>query len=264
MSGESQMVLHQPTIEGLQFNMTLPQSEKFASGIAFDLGAKERAPQFGVLNNYFTNRLVAITRFTPGDGHLNGRVFYKHTPALTSKLQGEVVPTDLPNSRVSWEMDYRGSDYVAQCKIASGGVYAMSYLQSVTPWLALGGEGFFQSRSAFSAITFAGKYSLGKDTATVSAATFGPLFATYARKVNPKCTLATELFVDGRTRESQVSLGYRFDLRQASVTGIIDSSGRVAAIVEEKINPGFALTLSAELDHGKEDYKFGIGVTFGQ
>lgn len=264
MAQDAQIVLRQNLIEGLQFNMILPQSANLATGIMFDMGAKDRPGQFGSLVNYFTNSTVVMSKFTPSDCALSGRIFYRHTPNLTSRVQANVTLMDLAESKGDCELDYRGPSYCAQLKFAGGGVCALSYLQSVTPWLALGGEGFFQTKTAFSAITFAGKYFHGKDTASVTVAAFGPIFATYCRKVNEKVTLASELFVDSRTRDSHVQLGYKFDLKHATCTGVITSEGKVSAVVEEKINPGLSLILSGELDHQREDYKFGFGINFGQ
>lgn len=263
MSNEASMIIRQNLIEGLSFNMQVPMTQHVQVGQSFDLGSKDRPGLYAMSANYFTNNLVVMSRLTPGDTRLNTRAFWNHTPALTSKINGDVGLTDLASSKGAWDLDYRGSDFCAQLKTASGGIFAVSYLQSVTPWLALGGEGFYQSKTAFSAITAAAKYSSGTDTATLSVATFGPMVATFVHRLNPRVAFAAELFVDGRTRDSHVSVGYRFDLRSATVTGLVDSSGRVAATVEEKINPGLSLILSGELDHRKEDYKFGFGVNIG-
>ena len=46
--------------------------------------------------------------------------------------------------------------------------------------------------------------------------------------------------------------------------GRVESSGGVAAYLEEKLSPGVTLLLSAELDHPKKDYKFGFGMTVGE
>lgn len=203
-----------------------------------------------------------ISRTTPADGRVNGRIFINHTPALTSKIIADVGPQP-DSSKGSWDLDYRGQDNCAQLKVASGSVVAFSYLQSVAPWLALGGEGFLQARSQFSAMTFAAKYQHEKDQASLSIATFGPVVANYVHRVSPRVAFAAELFVDARTRDSHVSFGYRFDLKSATVIGLIDSSGRVAATLEEKINPALSLTLSGELDHAKQNHKFGFGVNIG-
>lgn len=120
-----------------------------------------------------------------------------------------------------------------------------------------------QTKTSFSALTFAAKLAYGKDTASLSVSSFGPVVANYVHRVNPRVAFATELFIDGRSRESNVALGYRFDLKSSTVIGHVDSTGKVAATLEEKINPALTLTLSGELDHAKQDYKFGFGVNIG-
>lgn len=259
---DATLILRPNLIEGLSFNFNAPISEAFSLGSAFELGAKDRPGLFAFNANYFTSRLVMISRTTPSDGRVNGRVFINHTPALTSKIMADVGPQP-DSSKGSWDLDYRGSDSCSQLKFASGGIVAVSYLQSVTPWLALGGEGFYQAKSEFSALTAAAKYARNGDTASLSVATYGPIIASYMHRVNPRVAFATELFVDARTRDSHLTLGYRFDLKSATVVGHVDSAGRVAATLEEKINPVLSLILSGELDHAKQDYKFGFGVNIG-
>lgn len=242
----------------------------FSLGSTFELGAKDRPGLFAFNANYFTPRLVMISRTTPADGRVNGRVFINHTPALTSKINADVGPKPavatqpgMDGNKGSWDLDYRGSDFAANFKLASPGIVAVSYLQSVTPWLALGGEGFYQSMAEFSALTAAVKYSWEKDLMTLSMASYGPIIASYVRKVNPKVSFATECIVDARNMESHVTVGYRFEFKNATVVGNVDSGGRIAATLEERINPALSLTLSGELDHSKEDYKFGFGVNIG-
>lgn len=259
---DATLILRPNIIDGLQFNFNAPLSQSFALGNSIEMGSKDRPGLFAFNANYYTNRLVMISRTTPSDGRVNGRIFINHTPALTSKINAD-VGTEPDSSKGSWDLDYRGSDFCSQLKVANGGIVAVSYMQSVTPWLSLGGEGFYQGKSRFSAITMAAKYSHEKDTASLSVASFGPIIASYMYRVNPKVAFASELFVDGRTRDSHLTLGYRFDLKSASVIGHVDSAGRIAATLEERINPALTLTLSGELDHSKEDYKFGFGINIG-
>lgn len=53
-------------------------------------------------------------------------------------------------------------------------------------------------------------------------------------------------------------------LRQCRLRGRIDTEGKIAAFLEERINVGVNFLLSAELDHVKKDYKFGLGLTVGE
>lgn len=231
-------------------------------GSALDMGPKEQAPSFALNANYLTNRLVMISRTTPSNGRVNARVFINHSPALTTKLVAEVGP-EPDSSRLSCDFDYRASRSCSQVKLTTGRVMAISHLHAISSKVSIGGEAFFQAQAGFSAITVAAKYADASRAVSLSLATFGPLSASYVRKVNPKVSFASEIFVDSRTKESLLTAGYRFDLTNASVVGHVDSTGKVAATVEERINPALTLTLSGEVDHGKQSHNFGFGVNIG-
>lgn len=263
MSQEATLILRPNLFEGMQFMMNVPVgSQNFSLGQTVEMGAKDHPGSYAFMANYLSNRLVMMSRLTPADGRVNGRIFYTHTPSLTSKVIAD-VGSEPHSSKASWDLDYRGTDFCSQLKLATGGIVAVSYLQSVTPTISLGGEGFYQGKSRFSAITAAAKYANGRDVASITVASFGPIIASYLHRVNPKSAFATELYMDGRTRDSHVTMGYRFDLTSASVIGNIDSTGRVSATVEEKINPILAFILSGELDHQAQEYRFGFGVNIG-
>ena len=53
-------------------------------------------------------------------------------------------------------------------------------------------------------------------------------------------------------------------LRQCRLRGRVDTDGRVGALLEERLNVGVSLSLSAELDHVRKDARFGIGMTVGE
>lgn len=261
-SQEATLILRPNLIEGLSFNFNAPLSESFALGTALDMGAKTRPPVFALNANYFTNSLVMLSRTTPSEGRVNARIFVNHSPALVSKIVADVSP-DPDSSRLSYDLDYRAARSSSQLKAASGRVLAINHLHAVTPKLSLGAEIFCQTRSGLAALTLAAKYQDAHRIASISAASFGPIVASYVRKVNPKVSFATEMFVDTNSNESHVTMGYRFDLSSATVIGNVDSSGKVSATLEERVNPAFSLTLSGELDHAKENHNFGFGVTIG-
>jgi len=102
------------------------------------------------------------------------------------------------------------------------------------------------------------------------------LTASYSHKVaeteKSKIWLATDirlkpLSIDAHNRGEDscgaASVGYQIDLRQSSLKGMLDSSGRVSTTVEERLNPAVSLLVSAQLDHAAEDYKFGFGMNVG-
>lgn len=65
-------------------------------------------------------------------------------------------------------------------------------------------------------------------------------------------------------RQQKSSPGYDYVLRQCRLRGRVDTDGRVGALLEERLNVGVSLVLSAELDHPRKDARFGIGMTVGE
>ena len=57
----------------------------------------------------------------------------------------------------------------------------------------------------------------------------------------------------------------RYDciLRQARLQGRVDTAGVVSCFVTERFGP-LNFLLSAEVDHGSRNYKFGFGFTLGE
>lgn len=259
---EAAAILRPNFIDGLSFNFNAPVSESFMLGSAVELNAKDRSSAFAMTANYFTNRVVMLSRMTPNNGRLNGRVFISHTPLLTTKVVAD-VSSEPDSSRISCDVDYRTSRSSSQMKFATGRIIAFNHLQSLLPHFAVGMEALVQTQSGFGAITFALKHHNPSRVVSLSAASFGPLVASYVRKVSQKVSLATELLWDTRTNESHLTLGYKFDLSSATVIGHVDSLGRVAATLEERVNPALSLTLSSELDHVKEKHSFGFGINIG-
>jgi len=52
-------------------------------------------------------------------------------------------------------------------------------------------------------------------------------------------------------------------IRQSCIKGKLTTEGQVTGTVEEHINPLVSMVMSASLDHAKEEYRFGFGLTVG-
>jgi mitochondrial import receptor subunit TOM40 len=65
-------------------------------------------------------------------------------------------------------------------------------------------------------------------------------------------------------REGLATVGFKLDTLFASIRASIDSHGRVATLVEERVAQGMALNLAGEIDFGRGNGgvgKVGIGFT---
>lgn len=69
-----------------------------------------------------------------------------------------------------------------------------------------------------------------------------------------------EVMYNFNTGAHNAVLGYDYQFRNARVRGTINSQWVVSAYVEEKMHAGFNFVLSAEVDHKRSDWKFGMGV----
>lgn len=264
ISADASAILRPNLFDGVQLSMNLPLSPAFSIGHTFDMGgggSPPRPPGYAFTANYMSNSVVVLSRVDL-TGRVHGRAFVTHTPAVLSKVVAESTAEE-GSAKATWDVEHRGSDAVSSLKVGNEGTLAASYLQSVTPAVSVGGQGFYQVKEQFSALTAAVKYADGGDLATATVASYGPVILTYMRRVNPRFALAAEMFVDARSRESLVTAGYRYDLRSATVVGQVDSNGRVATSLEEKIAPGFSFLLSGEVDHSAQEYRFGFGLQLG-
>jgi mitochondrial import receptor subunit TOM40 len=195
------------------------------------------------------------------DGRVSGRLKYDFSDALSAKLQTSKEPGF---SQVMVDLDYKGLDTQAQLKLGNGGFYGVNYLQSVSDALSLGGEGFWLGGQKKSGVGFAARYADDKTVATGQVATTGLVSLTYTAKVSDKAMLASDFMWNWNARQAQASVGYDYILRQSRRRGRVDNNGVVSAFLEERLNAGFTLTFSAEIDHANKNHKFGFGMTVGE
>ena len=169
---------------------------------------------------------------------------------------------------VQLEHDRLGQDYSANLKVVNpglsdgSGIFVASYLQSLTSKFALGAEVVYQ-KPPFegpedAALSYVGKYT-GKDwIATGQLQASGILQATYWQKLAERIEAGVDLLISpglGPMQKKAVTkAGVRYDFRQSCFRGQIDSQGKVAALLEHRLTPAFALLLSGEIDHWKVSF----------
>jgi mitochondrial import receptor subunit TOM40 len=166
---------------------------------------------------------------------------------------------------IQLEQDYQGLDYSANLKAINPspadltGVYLGSYLQSVTPRLALGVESIYQRPNADQGEvghSLLAKYT-GADrswiaTAQVQPAT-GVVQATYHHRLSEKVDVAADLMLmaQPQRRDALATLGAKWDLRMSTFRAQVDSSGKVSALLEQRFSPEFTFVVAGEIDHLK-------------
>lgn len=78
-----------------------------------------------------------------------------------------------------------------------------------------------------------------------------------------RVNFGTEIQIAPPTMDTAIALGSEFNLKQSKISTVIDGRGTIKTVVETKLNPAAALTFSADIDHSKEQFKFGYGLTVG-
>ncbi|XP_019168385.1 PREDICTED: mitochondrial import receptor subunit TOM40-1-like [Ipomoea nil] len=270
---EAFMSLKPELFEGMRFDFTKALNQRFSLSHSVFMGPTEIPSQstetikiptshyeFGA--NFIDPKLMLLGRLMT-DGRLNARVKCDLSENLSLKANAQ-LSNEPHMSQGMVNFDYKGKDYRSQFQLGNGGLLGANYIQSVTPHLSLGGEVFWAGQHRKSGIGYAARYNTDKMVATGQVASTGLVALNYVQKVSEKVSLATDFMYNYISGDVTASVGYDYILRQCRLRGKIDSTGCVAAFLEERLNMGVNFILSAEVDHKKKDYKFGFGLTVGE
>ncbi|KAL6978956.1 hypothetical protein U1Q18_020624 [Sarracenia purpurea var. burkii] len=259
--------------EGMRFDFTKGLNQKFSLSHSVIMGPTEIPSQssetikiptahyeFGA--NFIDPKLMLFGRILT-DGRLNARLKCDLSENLILKANAQL--TNEPHmSHGMFNFDYKGKDYRTQFQLGNGALFGANYIQSVTPHLSLGGEVFWAGQYRKSGIGYAARYNTDKMVATGQIASTGMVALSYVQKVSEKVSLASDFTYNYMSRDVTASFGYDYILRQCRLRGKIDSNGCTSAFLEERLNMGLNFILSSEIDHRKNDYKFGFGLTIGE
>ena len=276
------------TFDGLRFDFTKPMNQVFSVGHSIYMGSSDLGVQQGQMlkagyaNYEFATNLIAggmlptagaprailVGRVTP-DGRMNARWIQNFDNGSNTHLMVQMSPHPGPQENMGHlDVNYKGSDWTGGLKIAGGGFYNASYMQSITPSLAVGAEYFWMSerlRSGYGvAVRKTGDTPYGAYVLAAQLASTGIANVAYQQKVSSKASYAADLTYNFETRNTVCEVGYDYQFRTTRIRGQIDINGTAKACVEEKLSPGLTLSLCGEINHSIKDYKFGFGLQIGE
>ncbi|KAA8591725.1 hypothetical protein FQN60_017099 [Etheostoma spectabile] len=204
-------------------------------------------------------------------GSLNAQVIHQ----LTSLVRSKIAIQTQQHKFVNWQcdMECRGEDFTAAVTLGNpdvlvgSGILVGHYLQSITPALALGGELVYHRRPGEEgAVTsLLGRYTGDNYVATLTLGGAGA-HATYYHKASDQLQVGVEFEASTRMQETTASFGYQLDVPKANFLfkGTVDSNWVVGATLEKKLLPlPLTLALGAFLNHRKNKFQCGFGVTIG-
>lgn len=168
--------------------------------------------------------------------------------------------------------EYVGSDFTASVKavnpsvIEGGltGIFIASYLQSVTPSIALGLEGVWQraalNQGPETALSYCAKYKGSDWIATAQLQAQGVLQATYWRRLSEKVEAGVDLnlalsggnpMMGGPSKEGVATVGTKYAFHMSTFRAQVDSTGKLSCLWEKRVAPPVQITFAADMDHFK-------------
>jgi mitochondrial import receptor subunit TOM40 len=281
MSGMAAMILRPDVFDGCRFEIAKGFNEKFAVTHSLLLGSAFLPPPSGRVYQFGTTftptpTTMLMGRLNPGDGTVKmigqGLLSDRLTLKANCDLNRSGTAEPVPSSGV-FNLQYRGDDCSlgVQSQLVEGEAPSLkfSFLQSLTTKLCAGAEGTYAAGKAMAHVSLGARYAGADYMATgnysfLQGSNNHKIEAHYMKKIDPKVSLAASLTCVPSNNQASVALGYIFNLQTAKVQASVKSNWEMHATLEEHIAPGFSLLFSGLLDHSKETYKFGIGLTVGQ
>jgi mitochondrial import receptor subunit TOM40 len=209
------------------------------------------------------------------EGQLMARFNYRWTDSFVSKTNIQIAPGGAGQAMAQFDNEYTGRDFTAALKtvnpsIIDGGltgIFIGSYLQSVTPRLALGLEAVWQ-RTALTegpqtAISYCARYKGDDWVGSLQLAQAqGTVSTSYWRRLTDKVEAGMDLnlafaglsgagMMAGSRNEGVATVGAKYDFRMSSFKAQVDSTGKLSCLLEKRVAPPVSLTFAAEMDQYK-------------
>lgn len=308
MHKEAFAILRPEIFDGMRFEFTKSPNAKFRLTHSIFMGQQDLTGEAGAstglkvpAGNYeFTASVDDVRTGMMGristDGRLIGIV--RHEVNDYFNVFGQAMISNAPGygygMQGMFDVNWRGSDYQGQVKFGTNQFYGLTYMQSVTPALSLGGEAFWIGTQRKCGVGLAMRYVMmdqpgpsaaaaagdmvgdigGMDMAAGAgpsgsilsaqiAPSTGLMIINYVQRVSDKLSMAADFMYNWQSKESTSLVGYDYNMRQCKLQGRVSSDGVISAFLVERLNLGLNFILSAEVDYPKKNYKTGFGLTVG-
>ncbi|KAI9040894.1 TOM complex pore protein TOM40 [Aspergillus affinis] len=269
---------------GLRADLTkvFGMSPLFRVSHAFSMGSSGNLPPYAFSAMYGSPKVFMQGNFG-SDGALAAVGNYRWTPKLVTKTNTQIM-AGASQGLMQIDNDYTGDDFSASLKAFNPsaldggltGIFVGSYLQSVTPSLALGFEAIWQRQAMNArpetALSYSARYKTSDWIASAQLQAQGTFTASYWRKLSERVEAgvdmnlqfapnAAAIMMGGPSRDGTTSIGAKYDFRASTFRAQVDSAGKVSCLLEKRIAMPIALTFAGEIDQAKQSAKLGLAVS---
>lgn len=171
-----------------------------------------------------------------------------------------------------FEHEYTGRDFTAGLKTYNPsyldggltGIFIGSYMQSITPKLALGIEGVWQramtSQPPDALLSYCARYKADDWTATAQLQAQGALNTTFWRRLSDRVQAGVDMtlqVVPGAgglmggdlQKDGLATFGAKYDFRMSVFRAQVDSKGKLGILLEKRVAAPVTMTFAADVDH---------------
>ncbi|EON99530.1 putative mitochondrial import receptor subunit tom-40 protein [Phaeoacremonium minimum UCRPA7] len=276
------VLLNNYMFTGLRADLTkaFSLSPLFQVSHQFAMGERLNPYTFAAL--YGTSK-VFLQGNVDNEGQLSTRFNWRWSDAQVSKSQFSIAP-GTGQDMAQFEHEYTGNDFTASLKALNPsyleggltGIFIGSYMQAVTPRLALGLEGIWQraglTQGPETAVSYCAKYK-GEDwAATAQLSAQGGLNTTFWRRLSERVQAGVDMtlsLVPGPAgllggsiqKEGVTAFGAKYDFRMSTFRAQLDSKGKLSCLLEKRVAAPVTMTFAADVDHATQQAKIGLGIS---
>ncbi|PGH14449.1 hypothetical protein AJ79_03092 [Helicocarpus griseus UAMH5409] len=269
---------------GLRADLTkvFAMSPLFRVSHAFTMGSQQGTlPPYAFSSMYGSPRIL-LQGNIGSDGALAAVANYRWNSAWVTKTNTQIMPGSA-QGLIQIDNDYTGSDFSASIKafnpsILEGGITGIfmgSYLQSITPSLALGIEAMWQRQGLSvppeTAVSYCARYKGHDWIASAQLQAQGTINASYWKKLSDRVEAGVDMnlqfspnpsMMGDIRKEGVTSVGTKYEFRASTFRAQIDSAGKLSCLLEKRVAMPISLTFAGEIDQVKQQAKIGLAVSF--
>ncbi|PGH28673.1 mitochondrial import receptor subunit TOM40 [[Emmonsia] crescens] len=270
---------------GLRADLTkvFGMSPLFRVSHAFTMGSQQGTLPPYAFSSMFGSPKVFLQGNLGSDGALAAVANYRWNSAWVTKTNTQIMPGSA-QGLIQIDNDYTGADFTASLKafnpsfLEGGvtGIFVGSYLQSVTPSLALGLEAMWQRQGLSvppeTALSYCAKYKGDDWIASAQLQAQGAINASYWKKLSDKVEAGVDMnlqfapspsgLMGDIRKEGTTTIGAKYEFRASTFRAQIDSAGKLSCLLEKRVAMPISLTFAGEIDQVKQQAKIGLAVSF--